>query len=194
MEGNVSKFDKTDIIDLDILITKKLDNVFDLAYLLVDLQSTMNTFYYVTYVQVRPRKALPSASRRFSGRFRDALTLKEAISGSFLLNVGATVLGGIILIFIQRLLESRKPSNIHEHHHGPVVNITVNIKGPDQEVIHSVVNEIQLDPDTETSVNNLFERLKESGVAGEYFAYSPEGVKELAKCIDRLGRSLDTYK
>lgn len=199
MKEKYSFINNLENINLKLHINKRFDNVFDLAYTLVDLQSVLSTFYYVTFTEYKA-KSLQTTNRNFTKQFSDVLKLKSFQSGTFTGDIGSSILSGLVLKFIEKAIDNnskqQRNPNITINFNAPmtvnVYNFNGNSSDFDRKVDEIIAHTEVIPGDIERSIKNFLDKLKTSGIIEpHHFVYTDEGIKEFANSLSRLGRNFD---
>nr|WP_320131703.1 hypothetical protein [uncultured Holophaga sp.] len=181
-------------IPLSIYLPKHFDNISDLGYTLVDIHSIINAFHHITTTQVTSKR-LPVTSRNFNKKRKQLIRLIDFRSGSFGADLLVSILSGIVLKFIDKLIFNQQEAM--------GINISLNnnrlfkveIHDHDQkQLIDDIVNRTQIAPNnTSQSIANLIDEINREQLLGTVtLTYNQTGLTILSDNIQRLGQLLDT--
>lgn len=236
-EGNTAMqlYDLLEEKELNIQITfrKKFTTLFDLTYLLVDIQAVVNGFCDMVqeishqrpgeeiYIknEISEKKSAgyrQTTNRVYNGKRKDNLQLHNFSKGSLILDIGASVIAGIMVEFLSEIMFQKNHERITEVHiencnifingsdiklipkssclsGAVVVNTNVNASAIDaKQYIKSVVQKAAPDEDIETSVKRLLSVMQEDGIIKAMELYDSKGMKTLVRDTERfLGNFYD---
>lgn len=219
-------------LDIQIIFRKNFTTLFDLTYLLLDIQAVVNGFcdmvQEISYqrpeeVYIKNEIAEKKASgyrqttnRAYNGKRKDNLQLHNFAKGSLMLDIGASVIAGIMVEFLSEIMFQKNYERITEVHiencnifingsdislipknsclSGAVaVNANVNAGAIDaKQYIKSVVEKAEPDEDIETSIKRLLSVMQEDGIIKSMESYDSKGMKTLVRDTERfLGNFYD---
>ncbi len=172
--------DKTTVIEFSVKILKRFTNVFNLAYLLVDLNALINAFYFISFNKLKAKR-LQVTYRRFADKYQDALILRSVEKGSFILELTSSLLISAIIMFVEKtvnrdIIQIQIPEKYRKQLEPIIIN-----------TINSTLNQSM-----ENKIKLLYENLKNNNMLNaSELMYDDKGIKILANSIIRLGKSLN---
>jgi len=192
MKKTLQELDRSASEKMKLILHRDFRSVYDLSYALVDLQSVLGTFYYATSTKSKAKR-IPSTSRSFSNRYKDALILESFSKGSFIATVLGTFIAGILLLFIERLFFERRRNAAVEVSPSEKKLIQVEfINKSDYARAKQLVDSVPLNNHhTANSIKNLFHDLQESDLEqyGEFIT-TDEGAKLISDDVERFYHSI----
>ena len=217
--GRIDAFDESEKLNIEFYMRKKVGSVYELSYLLVDIQAILGTFLYVldseeSSLTVSKSMYLPTTSRSFTKKYADFMMLNDFKSGSIILNITSSVIAGLILEFLKRSIwgnnnsEAPITSTITNNNNIIVVNdnspITRRIDIDERtgvrnispsDYINSLLSRVQIvEGDHEYNVRKLLDVLIDQGIVTPNIVYNERGIVSLSRDIKRFeGHFLDTY-
>ncbi|MGN0376892.1 MAG: hypothetical protein ACI4ED_04580 [Suilimivivens sp.] len=221
-------------LNIQITFRKKFATVFDLSYLLVDIQAVINGFCDMTQEMGRPRIEeeiyvkneivskkssgyRQTTNRIYNGKRKDNLQLHNFSKGSLILDIGASVIAGIMVEFLSQLMfqkyHDERMTEVHIENcnifingsdvrliprdsclaDAMTVNAGINAEAIDaKQYIKTVVRKAAPDEDIEASVKRLLAVMQEDGVIRTMETYDAKGMKTLVRDTERfLGNFCD---
>lgn len=216
-------------LDIEIIFRKKFTTLFDLTYLLVDIQAVVNGFCDMVQEinrqkpneeicikkEISEKKSAgyrQTTNRLYNGKRKDNLQLHDFSKGSLILDIGASVIAGIIVEFLSEIMFQKNHERITEVHiensniyidgsyvrlmpknsglFGAVsvnTNLNANAVAIDpKQYIESVVQKAAPDEDIEASVKRLLSVMRKDGIIRDMRSYDSKGMKTLVRDTERL--------
>lgn len=220
-------------LNIQIIFRKKFTTLFDLTYLLVDIQAVVNGFCDMVqaighqrpgeevYVknEISEKKSSgyrQTTNRAYNGKRKDNLQLHDFSKGSLILDIGSSVIAGIMVEFLSEIMFQKNYERIAEVH---IENCNIFINGSDvkfipkdsrqsdkvvvnadinadvidaEQYVKSVVRRAEPNEDIEASIERLLTVMREDGIIQAMESYDAKGMKTLVRDTERfLGNFCD---